>query len=208
MAATPKAVSLRAATALDLAEGRRIRSTTVICVKRGDRMVMAADGQVSLGATVMKSGAKKIRRLYNDKVLAGFAGSTADAFSLFGRFEAKLEQYAGNLGRSAVELAKDWRTDKMLRQLEALLIVADPTQMLMISGTGDVIEPDVIDGSTVMTIGSGGTYALAAARALMENTNLNAREIVEKSMKIAGEICIYTNDVVLVEELGPEPVKA
>ena len=174
-------------------------------------MVMAADGQVSLGATVMKSGAKKIRRLYNDKVLAGFAGSTADAFSLFGRFEAKLEQYAGNLGRSAVELAKDWRTDKMLRQLEALLIVADPNQMLMISGTGDVIEPDVIDGpvqSSVMTIGSGGTYALAAARALMENTGLNAREIVEKSMKIAGEICIYTNDVVLVEELGPEQTKA
>ena len=194
--------------ALEQREARRIRSTTVICVKRGERMVMAADGQVSLGATVMKSGAKKIRRLYNDKVLAGFAGSTADAFSLFGRFEAKLEQYAGNLGRSAVELAKDWRTDKMLRQLEALLIVADPNQMLMISGTGDVIEPDVIDGSTVMTIGSGGTYALAAARALMENTGLNAREIVEKSMKIAGEICIYTNDVVLVEELGPEQAKA
>ena len=187
--------------AVELAEGRRIRSTTVICVRRGDRMVMAADGQVSLGATVMKSGAKKIRRLYNDKVLAGFAGSTADAFSLFGRFEAKLEQYAGNLGRAAVELAKDWRTDKMLRQLEALLIVADPNQMLMISGTGDVIEPDVIAGATVMTIGSGGTYALAAARALMENTELNAREIVEKSMRIAGEICIYTNDVVLVEEL-------
>ncbi len=185
-----------------MGQGRRVRSTTVICVKRGDRMVMAADGQVSLGATVMKSGAKKIRRLYNDKILAGFAGSTADAFSLFGRFEAKLEQYAGNLGRSAVELAKDWRTDKMLRQLEALLIVADPQQMLMISGTGDVIEPDLINGSTVMTIGSGGTYALAAARALMENTELNAREIVEKSMRIAGEICIYTNDVVLVEELG------
>ena len=180
----------------------RIRSTTVICVKRGDRMVMAADGQVSLGATVMKSGAKKIRRLYNDKVLAGFAGSTADAFSLFGRFEAKLEQYAGNLGRAAVELAKDWRTDKMLRQLEALLIVADPQQMLMISGTGDVIEPDTIGGATVMTIGSGGTYALAAARALLENTEMGAREIVEKSMKIAGEICIYTNDSVMVEELG------
>ncbi len=165
-------------------------------------MVMAADGQVSLGATVMKSGAKKIRRLYNDKVLAGFAGSTADAFSLFGRFEAKLEQYAGNLGRAAVELAKDWRTDKMLRQLEALLIVADPHQMLMISGTGDVIEPDAIGGATVMTIGSGGTYALAAARALLENTEMGAREIVEKSMKIAGEICIYTNDSVMVEELG------
>ena len=138
-------------------------------------------------------------------MLAGFAGSTADAFSLFGRFEAKLEQYAGNLGRAAVELAKDWRTDKTLRQLEALLIVADPNQMLMISGTGDVIEPDVIggaNGSMVMTIGSGGTYALAAARALMENTEMGAREIVEKSMRIAGEICIYTNDVVMVEELG------
>ena len=189
--------------ALDLAEGRRIRSTTVICVKRGERMVMAADGQVSLGATVMKSGAKKIRRLYNEKVLAGFAGSTADAFSLFSRFEAKLEQYAGNLSRAAVELAKDWRTDKMLRQLEALLIVADAQQMLMISGTGDVIEPDALEGgASVMTIGSGGTYALAAARALMENTDFGAREIVEKSMRIAGEICIYTNETVLVEELG------
>ena len=157
-----------------------------------------------MGPTVMKSGAKKIRRLYNDKVLAGFAGSTADAFSLFGRFESKLEQYAGNLGRAAVELAKDWRTDKSLRQLDAVLLVADPQQMLMISGTGDVIEPDALagGGSSVMTIGSGGTYALAAARALMENTELGAREIVEKSMRIAGEICIYTNDVVTLEELG------
>ena len=188
---------------LDLAEGRRIRSTTVLCVRRGGRMVMAADGQVSLGATVMKGGAKKIRRLYNDKVLAGFAGSTADAFSLFGRFESKLEQFAGNLGRAAVELAKDWRTDKNLRQLEALLIVADPNQMLMLSGTGDVIEPDTLaDGSTVMTIGSGGTYALAAARALMENTTLDAREVVEKSMQIAAEICIYTNQQITLEELG------
>ena len=188
---------------LDLREARRIRSTTVLCVKRGNRMVMAADGQVSLGATVMKGGAKKIRRLYNDKVLAGFAGSTADAFSLFGRFESKLEQFAGNLGRAAVELAKDWRTDKTLRQLEALLIVADPSQMLMLSGTGDVIEPDQLaDGSTVMTIGSGGTYALAAARALMENTTLDAREVVEKSMRIAGEICIYTNQQITLEELG------
>jgi ATP-dependent HslUV protease subunit HslV len=186
-----------------LAQGRRIRSTTVICVRRGDRVVMAADGQVSLGATVMKGSAKKIRRLYNDKVLAGFAGSTADAFSLFSRFEAKLEQYAGNLGRSAVELAKDWRTDKMLRQLEALLIVADPHQTLMLSGTGDVIEPDPFPGGGgIMTIGSGGSYAQAAAKALMENTELSAREIAEKAMKIAGEICIYTNDQVTIEELS------
>jgi ATP-dependent HslUV protease subunit HslV len=190
--------------ALDLAEGRRIRSTTVICVRRGDKVVMAADGQVSLGSTVMKSSAKKIRRLYNDKVLAGFAGSTADAFSLFSRFEAKLEQYAGNLGRSAVELAKDWRTDKMLRQLEALLIVADPHTTLMLSGTGDVIDPD----EGIMTIGSGGSYALAAARALMANTDLSAREIAEKSMKIAGDICIYTNDHITIEELSTvEPSK-
>jgi ATP-dependent HslUV protease subunit HslV len=183
---------------LDLAEGRRIRSTTVICVRRGDRVVMAADGQVSLGSTVMKGSAKKIRRLYNDKVLAGFAGSTADAFSLFSRFEAKLEQYAGNLGRAAVELAKDWRTDKMLRQLEALLIVADASQTLMLSGTGDVIDPD----EGIMTIGSGGSYALAAARALLANTDLSAREIAEKSMKIAGDICIYTNNNITIEELA------
>ena len=182
----------------DLAEGRRIRSTTVICVRRGDKVVMAADGQVSLGSTVMKGSAKKIRRLYNDKVLAGFAGSTADAFSLFSRFESKLEQYAGNLGRAAVELAKDWRTDKMLRQLEALLIVADPHTTLMLSGTGDVIDPD----EGIMTIGSGGPYALAAARALMANTDMSAREIAEKSMKIAGEICIYTNDHLTIEELS------
>lgn len=193
---------------LDLGEGRRIRSTTVICVRRGDRVVMAADGQVSLGGTVMKGSARKIRRLYNDKVLAGFAGSTADAFSLFGRFESKLEQYAGNLGRAAVELAKDWRTDKMLRQLEALLIVADPHQTLMLSGTGDVIEPDPFPGGGgIMTIGSGGSYAQAAAKALMENTDFSAREIAEKAMKIAGEICIYTNDQVTIEELVAETTK-
>lgn len=187
---------------LDLGDGRRIRSTTVICVRRGDRVVMAADGQVSLGSTVMKGSARKIRRLYNDKVLAGFAGSTADAFSLFGRFESKLEQYAGNLGRAAVELAKDWRTDKMLRQLEALLIVADPQLTLMLSGTGDVIEPDPFPGGGgIMTIGSGGSYAQAAAKALMENTDFSAREIAEKAMKIASEICIYTNDQVTIEEL-------
>ena len=184
------------------AEERRIRSTTVICVRRGDRVVMAADGQVSMGPTIMKGSAKKIRRLYNDKVLAGFAGSTADAFSLFSRFESKLEQYAGNLNRAAVELAKDWRTDKMLRQLEALLVVADASQTLMLSGTGDVIDPD----EGVMTIGSGGPYALAAARALMANTEMGAREIAEKAMKIAGEICIYTNDNVTIEELAATPI--
>jgi ATP-dependent HslUV protease subunit HslV len=190
---------------IDLAEGRRVRSTTVICVRRGDRVVMAADGQVSVGATVMKSSARKIRRLYNDKVLAGFAGSTADAFSLFGRFESKLEQYAGNLGRAAVELAKDWRTDKMLRQLEALLVVADAQQTLMLSGTGDVIEPDAMNpGEGIMAIGSGGTYAQSAAIALMENTDFSARKIAEKSMKIAGEICIYTNAHVTYEELAAE----
>ncbi len=186
---------------LDLADGRRVRSTTVLCVRRGDTVVMAADGQVTLGATVMKHSAKKIRRLYNEKILAGFAGSTADAFSLFTRFEAKLEQYGGNLGRSAVELAKDWRTDKLLRQLQALLIVADAKQMFLLSGDGDVIEPDPVGDGTIATIGSGGSFALAAATALMENTDFTAREIVEKSMRIAAEICIYSNMNVTVEEL-------
>jgi ATP-dependent HslUV protease subunit HslV len=175
----------------------RIRSTTVICVRRNGSVVMAADGQVTLGESVIKHSARKIRRLYQDKILAGFAGSTADAFSLFSRFEGKLEQYAGNLGRSAVELAKDWRTDKMLRSLEALLIVADPTQTFLLSGSGDVIEPD----EGIAAIGSGGSYALAAARALMENTELSARDIAEKAMKIAGQICIYTNDKITIEEL-------
>ncbi len=178
-------------------ERRRIRSTTVVCVRRGDSVVMAADGQVTLGDAVLKHTARKIRRLYNDKVLAGFAGSTADAFSLFSRFEGKLEQYAGNIGRAAVELAKDWRTDKMLRSLEALLIVADPQQSFLISGTGDVIEPD----EGIVAIGSGGSYALAAARALYDNTELSARDIASKSLLIAGKICIYTNDTILVEEL-------
>jgi len=178
-------------------ERTRIRSTTVLCVRRNDRVVMAADGQVTLGESVIKHSARKIRRLYQEKVLAGFAGSTADAFSLFSRFEAKLEQYAGNLGRSAVELAKDWRTDKMLRNLEALLLVADLHQTYLISGAGDVIEPD--EGITA--IGSGGSYALAAARALIQNTELPAREIAEKSLRIAGQICIYTNDQITIEEL-------
>jgi ATP-dependent HslUV protease subunit HslV len=189
---------------LDLEDGRRVRSTTVLCVRRGDAVVMAADGQVTLGSTVMKHSAKKLRRLYNDKVIAGFAGSTADAFSLFTRFEAKLEQYGGNLGRSAVELAKDWRTDKLLRQLQALLIVADAKSMFLLSGDGDVIEPDAVGDGLVATIGSGGSFALAAATALMENTEFSAREIVEKSMKIAAEICIYSNLSITVEELKAE----
>jgi ATP-dependent HslUV protease, peptidase subunit HslV len=176
---------------------RRIRSTTVICVRRNGQVVMAADGQVTLGDHVLKHSARKIRRLYQDRILAGFAGSTADAFNLFTRFESKLEQYAGNLNRAAVELAKDWRTDKMLRNLEALLLVADVGQTFLISGSGDVIDPD----EPLAAIGSGGSYATAAARALMENTDLSAHEIAEKAMKIAGQICIYTNDHVTFEEL-------
>ena len=164
---------------------------------------MAADGQVTLGEGVIKHTAKKIRRLYNDKILAGFAGSTADAFSLFARFEGKLEQYHGNLGRAAVELAKEWRTDKALRHLEALLLVSDANLTFLISGAGDVIEPD----GGVAAIGSGGPYALAAAKALAENTNLLARKIAQEAMKIAGKICIYTNENFTVEELAgvPEP---
>lgn len=175
----------------------RIRSTTVLCVRRNGSVVMAADGQVTMGDNVIKRSARKIRRLYQDKILAGFAGSTADAFSLFSRFEVKLEQYAGNLGRAAVELAKDWRTDKMLRNLEALLVVADLEQTFLLSGSGDVIEPD----EGIAAIGSGGSFALAAARALVQNTELSAREIAEKSLRIAGQICIYTNDQLTIEEL-------
>src|ERR1700761_4398945 len=178
-------------------ERQRIRSTTVLCVRRHESVVMAADGQVTLGESVIKHSARKIRRLYQDKILAGFAGSTADAFSLFARFESKLEQYHGNLGRAAVELGKDWRTDKMLRQLEALLLVADQNQTFLISGQGDVIEPD----SGIAAIGSGGPYATAAATALMDHTQLPARDIAEEAMKIAGRICIYTNDKVTIEEL-------
>jgi len=179
----------------------RIHSTTVICVRREGHVVMVADGQVTLGDHVLKHSAKKIRRLYQDKILAGFAGSTADAFSLFKRFETKLEQYGGNLSRAAVELASDWRTDKMLRNLEALLIVADVNQTFLISGSGDVIDPE----EAIAAIGSGGSYATAAARALLENTSLSAREVATKSMKIAGEICIYTNDRIMIEELYAEP---
>lgn len=176
---------------------RLIRSTTVLCVRRDGKVVMAGDGQVTLGDHVIKHGAKKIRRLYQDKILAGFAGSTADAFSLFSRFEAKLEQYHGNLGRSAVELAKDWRTDKFLRHLEALLLVSDKDQTFLLSGQGDVIEPD----TGIAAIGSGGPFAQAAAQALADYTKLSPREIAEEAMKIAGRMCIYTNDKVTVEEL-------
>jgi len=174
-----------------------IRSTTVLCVRRDNKVVMAGDGQVTLGDSVIKHGAKKIRRLYQDKILAGFAGSTADAFSLFSRFEAKLEQYHGNIGRSAVELAKDWRTDKFLRHLEALLLVSDKEQTFLLSGQGDVIEPD----TGIAAIGSGGPFAQAAAQALADHTKLSGREIAEEAMKIAGRMCIYTNDKVTIEEL-------
>ena len=177
---------------------QKVRATTVVCVRRDGQVVMAADGQVTLGEGIIKHTAKKIRRLYNDKILAGFAGSTADAFSLFARFEGKLEQYHGNLGRAAVELAKDWRTDKVLRHLEALLLVSDTSLTFLISGAGDVIEPD----GGVAAIGSGGPYALAAAKALVENTDLPARKIAEEAMKIAGKICIYTNEIFTIEELS------
>jgi ATP-dependent HslUV protease, peptidase subunit HslV len=177
---------------------RRIRSTTILCVRRNGKVFLAGDGQVTMGSEVLKSGARKLRRLYNGKIVSGFAGSTADAFALFARFEAKLEQHSGNLARSVVELAKDWRTDRTLRHLEALLLVADIHNMYIVSGTGDVIEPD----SPIAAIGSGGPFAKCAAISLLENTNLGAREIVEKSMKVAGDVCIYTNENVTYEELS------
>ena len=176
----------------------RIRSTTILCVRRDDKVVMAGDGQVTLGSEVLKASAKKLRRLYGGKILAGFAGSTADAFALFSRFETKLEQHNGNLPRSVVELAKDWRTDRILRHLEALLLVADTKDTFLVSGNGDVIAPD----DSIASIGSGGPYAKAAATALYENTNLTARQIAEKAMLIAGKICIYTNETIIYEELG------
>src|SRR5437660_4186474 len=177
---------------------RLIRSTTILCVRRNNKVVMAGDGQVTLGQEVLKASARKLRRLYNGKVVAGFAGSTADAFALFARFESKLEQHNGNLPRAVVELAKEWRTDRVLRHLEALLLVADPQSTFLVSGNGDVIEPD----NEVASIGSGGPFAKAAATALMENNKLGAKEIAEKAMKIAGEICIYTNETLTFEELG------
>jgi ATP-dependent HslUV protease subunit HslV len=172
-------------------------STTILAVRHGGRAVMAGDGQVTFGQTVVKQTARKIRRLYNDKILAGFAGSAADSFALFARFEAKLEQYRGNLERSAVELAKDWRSDRILRRLEAMLVVMDANATFLLSGNGDLIEPD--DG--IVAIGSGGPFALAAAKALTANTTLDARAIAEKAMLIAGEICIYTNTSIVLEEL-------
>lgn len=174
-----------------------MHSTTIICVRKDDKVALAGDGQVTLGDTVIKHGAKKIRRLYNNKILSGFAGSSADSFALFSRFEAKLEQFHGNLSRAAVELAKDWRTDRSLRHLEAVMVVADDKNSFLIAGNGDLIEPD--DG--LIAIGSGGPYALAAARALLKYTNLGARQIAEEAMQIAAKICIYTNDSVSVEEL-------
>lgn len=174
-----------------------IRSTTVVAVQRDNRTAMAADGQVTLGNTVVKSGARKVRTIYDGNILVGFAGATADAFTLFERFEAKVKEYGGDLTRAAVELAKEWRTDRMLRRLEALVLVADRSKILLISGTGDVIEPD--DG--VIAIGSGGSYAYAAARAYLDSSSLSAREIAERSLAIAGDICIYTNTKTTVEEL-------
>jgi ATP-dependent HslUV protease, peptidase subunit HslV len=175
----------------------KIRSTTVLCVRREGKVVMAGDGQVTLGNEVIKASAKKLRRLYNDKILAGFAGSTADAFALFSRFESKLEQFNGNLSRSVVELAKEWRTDRVLRHLEALLLVADKTTTYLVSGNGDVIEPD----EGIAAIGSGGPFALSAGTALLRCTKLSARHIAEQSMAIAAKICIYTNDNVTYEEI-------
>ncbi|MGF1763528.1 ATP-dependent protease subunit HslV [Aliivibrio kagoshimensis] len=171
--------------------------TTIVSVRRGDKVVIAGDGQVSLGNTVMKGNAKKVRRLYNNKVLAGFAGGTADAFTLFERFERKLEMHQGHLTKAAVELAKDWRSDRALRKLEALLAVADETASLIITGNGDVVQPE----NDLIAIGSGGNFAQAAATALLENTDLDARTIAEKSLNIAGDICVFTNHHHTVEEL-------
>jgi ATP-dependent HslUV protease, peptidase subunit HslV len=175
----------------------KIRSTTVIAVKRQNKMAMAGDGQVTMGNTVMKGNATKVRKIFDDKVLVGFAGATADAFTLFDKFEEKIKEYSGDITRAAVELAKDWRTDRMLRRLEALLLVADKGKILLISGTGDVIEPE----HGVIAIGSGGSYAQAAALAYLDSSDLPAAEIAERSLKIAGDICIYTNNHVVVEEV-------
>ena len=175
-----------------------MHATTIVCVRRGSHVAMGGDGQVTLGDTVMKANARKVRRLYRDRVVAGFAGGTADAFTLFERFEGKLEEHSGHLTRAAVELAKDWRTDRMLRRLEALLAVADHEQTLMISGNGDVIEPE----EGLIALGSGGPYARAAARALIENTDMDARAICESALAIAADICIYTNHQRSIETLG------
>ena len=171
--------------------------TTILAIRHAGKVVVAGDGQVSLGQTVMKHSARKVRKLYHDRVIAGFAGTTADAFTLFEKFEAKLEQFNGNLKRAAVELAKDWRTDRILRRLEALLVIADTSDLLVVSGSGDVVEPD--DG--LIAIGSGGNYALAAARVLVKHTQLDARTIAEEAMRVAAGICVYTNDQLTFEEL-------
>lgn len=172
-------------------------ATTILCVRRNDKVAIGGDGQVTMSNTILKQNAKKIRKMYGDRVIAGFAGATADAFTLFEKFEGKLESYRGNITRAAVELAKDWRTDKILRRLEALLIVADKEHIFIISGNGDVIEPE----EGIAAIGSGGPFAQAAAKALFENTELNATEIIEKAMRIAAQICIYTNENISIEEL-------
>ncbi|MES9900433.1 MAG: ATP-dependent protease subunit HslV [Sedimenticola sp.] len=177
-----------------------LRGTTILSIRRNGKVVIGGDGQVSMGNTIMKGNARKVRRLYKNQVLAGFAGATADAFTLFERFEGKLEKHHGHLTRAAVELAKDWRTDRALRRLEALLVVADKTASLIITGTGDVIEPE----ESLMSIGSGGPFAQAAARALLQNTELDARSIVEKGLGIAADICVYTNHNLTIEELDCE----
>lgn len=184
-------------------------ATTILAVRRGGKTCVAGDGQVSVGATVMKHGARKVRRLYRDQVVVGFAGASADAFTLFERFEAKLEEFRGQLRRSAVELAKDWRTDRALRRLEAMLVAADRESLLVVSGTGDVIEPDGnASGDTAIAIGSGGNYALAAARALLAHSALDAGEIARAAMRIAADICVYTNDSLTLEEIGAEEPRA
>jgi len=175
----------------------KIRSTTVLCVKKDGKVAMGGDGQVTLGNTVVKAGARKVRKMQSGKIIAGFAGSAADAFTLFERFEGKLNEHNGDISRAAIELAKDWRMDRILRRLEALLVVADKEFIYLISGTGDIIQPD----DSILAIGSGGPYAQAAAKALIENTNLSAKEIVEKALNIAGSICIYTNQNIVIEEI-------
>ena len=179
---------------------QEIRGTTILSVRRHGKVVIGGDGQVSMGNTVMKGNARKVRHLYKGQVIAGFAGATADAFTLFERFEAKLEKHSGHLTRAAVELAKDWRTDRMLRKLEALLLVADKEASLLLTGTGDVIEPE----DSLMAIGSGGTYAQAAARAMLDTTDLSARDIVEKGLNIAADICVFTNNNLVIQELDSD----
>jgi ATP-dependent HslUV protease subunit HslV len=176
----------------------KFHGTTIVCISKDGKVAMGGDGQVTLGQTAIKHSAKKVRKIYNNKVIVGFAGATADAITLFDKFEAKLEEYRGNLRRAAVELAKDWRTDRVLRRLEALLTIADKKNMFLISGSGDVLEPD----ENVIAIGSGGAYAQAASIALLKNSNLSAHEIVEESLKIAADLCIYTNDKITIEELS------